>query len=98
MLDGREQQITNSLSQKKWDYTLSEDPPLFPHGRLYNTGFANIWISGANSKIVEMVKTGKACQLTNMVDNEKNPASWFRGTKPRLYWETDFTEIKTKKM
>ena len=98
MMDGREQHITNSLSQKIWDYTHSEDPQLFPHGRLYNIGFANIRIAGANSKIAEMVKNCKACQLTNIVDNEKNPDSWFRGTKPRLYWETDFTEIKTKNM
>ena len=28
--------------------------------------------------------------------NERNPGNKFRGTNPRVYWKTDFTEVKKK--
>lgn len=59
-----------------------------------NAGF-DIRIRDANSKTVTKCK---ACQLTNTVANEKNPGNKFRGTKPRVYWETDFTEVKQEKL
>ena len=49
-------------------------------------------IRDASSKTPEIVKH---CQLTNVVANE-NPDTWYWGTKPGVYLETDFTEVNKK--
>lgn len=74
----------------------SEKPLLFPHRHPENTEFANITVKDANLKIAENVKNCKG-QLTNAVTDEKNADNRFRGTKPRVYWEADFLEVKPEK-
>lgn len=54
-------------------------------------------IRDANSKIAEIVKNCKACHLSNAVASEKNPSTQNWGTKPGVYWKTDFIDIKPGK-
>jgi hypothetical protein len=55
---------------------------------------SHIRIRDANLKIAKIVKNCKACQLTNVVDNKKNPSTRYWSIKPGIYWEMDFLEIK----
>lgn len=48
-------------------------------------------------KIAKIVKNYKACQLTNAVDNEKNPGTQYQSNKPGVYQEMDFKEEKAGK-
>ena len=73
----------------------SEDSLLLPFGHPENAG-SDIMIRDTNSKIAEIIKNCKTCQLTNAVTNERNLDNSFRYTKLRAYWETDFTEVKPK--
>ena len=47
-------------------------------------------------KTAEIVKNYKVCQLTSVIDNEKNPGTQYWIPKPRVYEETDSTEVKSK--
>ena len=58
---------------------------------------SHIRIRDANLKKAEFVKNSKACQLNNASANEKNPSTWYWGTKPRVYCETDFMEVNPGK-
>jgi hypothetical protein len=42
----------------------------------------------------ETTQNWKACPLTNLVANEKNPSNRFMGTKPGVYLEIEFMEVK----
>jgi hypothetical protein len=57
---------------------------------------SHIRIRDANLKIADIVKNCKACQLTNGVANEKNRGTEYLSTKPGVYQEMDFTEIKPR--
>ena len=54
-------------------------------------------IEDAILKPVDIVKNYEACQLTNVVDNEKDPDTQYHITKPRVYQGMDSTEIKPNK-
>ena len=88
------------MCQKKWDYVCFRRSTAL---LTWASGeyriliqYANIRIRVANLNIAEIVKNVKACQLTN-AGAEKNPSNLFRGRKPRAYWETDLTAVKTGK-
>lgn len=57
---------------------------------------AHVRIRDANSKITEIVKDYKVCQLTNTVANERNSGYKLCGRRLRAYWEIDFTEVNPK--
>ncbi|KAF0874995.1 POK7 protein, partial [Crocuta crocuta] len=46
--------------------------------------------------IEQIVANCKACQLTNTTKNPNNPGNRLRGRRPGAYWETDFTEVKSR--
>ena len=50
-----------------------------------------------NSVAEEVVKSCKACTLTNATRPFKEPGKRLRGDRPGVYWEVGFTEIKPGK-
>lgn len=43
------------------------------------------------------MKKCQVCQLVNVYHTRGDKGTWARGTRPRVYWETDFTEVKPGK-
>jgi hypothetical protein len=77
---------TNSLCQKKWNYKYFRRSTVSSHMGVQRmqdlTQHSYIKIRDTNSNLAEMIKNYKAHQ-------------W--DTKPRAYWETDFTKVKPEK-
>jgi hypothetical protein len=86
MKTGGEHEIENLLCQVKSYMCVWRMQDFIQH--------ANIWFWDATLKIADIVKNWKACPLTNLVANEKNPSNRFMGTKPGAYLQIEFMEVK----
>jgi hypothetical protein len=52
------------------------------------------WVTGLSDLAEEIVKSCKACAMTNVGHSMYTPEKRLRGDRPGAYWEVDFTEIK----
>lgn len=59
---------------------------------------SHIRIQDANSKKVEIVKNYNVCQVTNAAASKRNPIIQYQSTKPGVYQEMDFMEVKSGKL
>lgn len=53
---------------------------------------ANVKIQNSNQVIEEIVSKCQACKMSNVISTLSNPSA-----RQRVYWEVDFTEIKSGK-
>ncbi|XP_069869542.1 uncharacterized protein [Dipodomys merriami] len=58
---------------------------------------SEVKIRQGNQLIEDIVKNCKACQLTNAPNQPVTKGARLHGDRPGVYWEVDFTEIKTGK-
>ena len=59
---------------------------------------AKVKIQNDSQAIEQIVPQCHACQLTNAIPSPSNPGAGQRGTRPCMYQEVDFTEIKPGKI
>jgi hypothetical protein len=55
---------------------------------------SDYYVIGLSDLAEEIVKSCKACTMTNTGHTMYTPEKRLRGDQPGAYWEVDFTEIK----
>ena len=55
---------------------------------------SDYYVIGLSDLAEEIVKSCKACAMTNAGHSMYTPGKRFRDDRPGAYWEVDFTEIK----